>query len=242
MQHESNNKLVGKVAIELDGTEGIQIDNTTLRNHETEESDTTRSIKELQEAADIAFRNYNNELVVPVQLQLRSFYNNRHSSGIFRLFFYDGMLVSVTQGSSWTFYKEINNSKDSIVTSILEYVESEQCQKIIDRLSGQDDGGKSSGYVSGNASVGSLHSQGPTNQAVSGGLASILTGLDTSSARGNLLPPLSNTNNSISDSQSKEIGRCECVQLYVPSDQALFGPEDIRMAPEVSFSEIIYIL
>lgn len=38
---------------------------------------------------------------------------------------------------------------------------------------------------------------------------------------------------SISESQSKDFGRSECVELYVPSDEALFGPQSVAMAPEV---------
>ena len=189
---------------------------------------------EVKHASELSEMAHEKQLVVPVQVQLRPYLPNRHCSGIFRLFFYDGNLVAATQGSSWTFYSQICELKDSIAASILKYAESESCQQALNAVLKKNE--SYPGNISGNASLSSQKSAEPS---ASGGLldlASLLGSVDISSGRNNLLPPISkdiaSEVQSVTDSQSKEVGRSECLQLYVPSADNLFGNMDLTMAPE----------
>jgi len=59
--------------------------------------------------------------VLPIALQLRPYWPERGTNGLFRLFFFEEDLVTVTQYSPWVFYPEVLKNKDTIMHSIRTY-------------------------------------------------------------------------------------------------------------------------
>lgn len=51
--------------------------------------------------------NLQHGVYIPCQLQIHPFYPNRTPSGLFRLFFVDGVIAAISPNSQWVFYPEV---------------------------------------------------------------------------------------------------------------------------------------
>ena len=60
--------------------------------------------------------------------------SNRHANGHFRLFFLENELIAVTQASEWTFYDEIYQNRDEIVSKCREFAQSNSIQTLVSQL------------------------------------------------------------------------------------------------------------
>lgn len=98
--------------MDTDKAEGM----TTAGKTGDDSSPTDAALGHLGTEVDVLVRSAKNGQVLPVSIQLRVFHEDRHPSGLFRLFFLDGEMIAVTQVSRWVHWPEVRKYRDNFMT------------------------------------------------------------------------------------------------------------------------------
>jgi hypothetical protein len=170
--------------------------------------------------------------ILPFGFQLRLLNHSADeysANGFFRCFFYDEELVGVSANSPWVFYPEVNKSRDSILSSIVRFINQPNIKQYIHNvyLTTNKTHPKYQQQLNANSGLVTADAAAKRRQSVVGGvnntLSSSSVGRSNSNRRGSVTVGSSNTANQQKVSNKQD----NYLSAFIPSESMIFNVDNL---------------